>query len=146
MQGTEELPFDEYLAPFGLQLRCDRAHISSKMPYLGVQSKTEQGREVEKSVVFDSPAQRAGIDAGDEVLAIDGIRVTPGQLRDRIQDYRSGDTIQVAVFHQDQLRTCSVTLAEPRCDRYQLVAADNPSPAQEENFQGWLGVSLTAIQ
>jgi len=146
LHGTEELPFDEYLAPFGLKLRCDRTHISNKVPYLGLQSKTENGREVVKFVVSRSPAQQAGIDAGDEVLAIDGIRVAPGQLRDRIQDYRSGDTIQMAVFHQDQLRICSVTLAEPRCDRYQIVAVDNPSPAQEDNFQGWLGVSLTAIQ
>ena len=84
-------------------------------------------------------------DGGDELLAIDGIRVVPGKLDERLQDYQPNDVVQLTIFHQDQLQTCAVTLALPECDRYQIVGVKNPSPAQAKNFQGWLGVPLTAI-
>ena len=104
---------------------------------------TENGRDLIKFVEADSPAQLAGIDAGDELLAIDGIRVTAQQMGDRLKDYQSGDTIQVTVFHQDELRTQATTLADPRPSRYQLTPLKYPSPQQEKNFAGWLGVPLS---
>ncbi len=141
LYGTDELPFDEFLAPFGLQLQS----IANPKPYIGLRCKTEHGRERVTFVEAGSPAQRAGIDGGDELVAMDGIRIAPGQLDDRIQDYQPHDVVELTIFHQDQLRTCAVTVAPSRCDRYQIVAMANPSPAQAQNFQGWLGVPLTAI-
>jgi len=87
----------------------------------------------------------AGIDSGDELLAIEGWRVTADQLSDRLKDYKPGDTIKVAVFHQDELRTLPVTLATPRPSRYQIVSVETPSDAQKQNFLGWLRASLTTI-
>jgi predicted metalloprotease with PDZ domain len=141
LETTAELPFNEYLNPFGLKLQPEETEV----PYWGATVKSEQGRDIVKFVEFDSPAQQAGIDAGDELLAIDGLRVTTDQLGDRLKDYSPDDTIQFTVFHQDELRTCAVQLAAPRPSRYQLVALTHPSPAQQQNFQGWLGVPLSAV-
>ena len=74
---------------------------------------SEKGKEIIKFVEAESPAGLAGIDAEDELLALDGIRVTSEQLKERLKDYQSGDIIQVTVFHQDQLVTLPVTLARP---------------------------------
>ena len=142
IDGTEELPFNSYLEPFGLQLSDDN---EESLPYLGMRATTENGRELIKFVEADSPAQLAGIDTGDELLAIDGIRVNAQQMGDRLKDYQAGDTIQVTVFHQDELRTHSTTLAPPRPSRYQLVPLKYPSPQQEQNFAGWLGVPLSSL-
>jgi predicted metalloprotease with PDZ domain len=142
INGTEDLPFNEYLEPFGLQVVADR----EEEPYFGLKLNTENGREIVKFVEFGSPAQLAGIDAGDELLAIAGIRVTSHQLSDRLKDYQPNDTIQVTVFHQDELRTCSVTLAAPRPSKYQVIPVNNPDSAQKENFAGWLGVPLTSLR
>ena len=143
IDGTEELPFNQYLEPFGLQLIGED---EDAVPTLGVKVQTENGRELIKFVEAGTPAYLAGIDAGDELLAIDGVRVQAQQLSDRITDYQPGDTIQVTVFHQEELRTYPVTLASPRPSRYQVIPVENPSPTQEENFTGWLGVPLTAIE
>jgi predicted metalloprotease with PDZ domain len=145
LDGTDELPFDQYLSAFGLRLQAEGG-LESDAPFLGLTVKTENGREVIKFVEFASPAQKAGIDAGDELLAINGIRVTAEQLNDRLRDYKPGDAIQVAFFHQDELWSRSVTLVEPRPTRYQIVPVEFPSAKQARNFEGWLGVPLTSLK
>lgn len=143
VHGTEDLPFNEYLAPFGLQLEPVAA--SDLPPFWGATVRGEHGRELVKFVEVGSPAQRAGIDAGDELLALNGVRVSGEQLNDRLKDYRPGDTVQLAVFHLDELRVCSVTLAEPRATRYELVPMEQLTPTQQQNFEGWLGVPISDI-
>jgi predicted metalloprotease with PDZ domain len=138
LHGLEDLPFNEYLQPFGLQLVEEK----NEEPYLGVRINTENGREIIKFVEAGSPAQFAGIDAEDELLAIDGIKVG-NQLTERLKDYRADDSIQVTVFHQDELRTYSVTLAASIPSKYQLKVVENPSLTEMENFAGWLGVPLS---
>ena len=138
IDNTEDLPFDEYLQPFGLELVAE----NEEEPYLGVKASAENGREIIKFVEASSPAQIAGIDAGDELLAIDKIKVTASGLSDRLKDYQPNDTIEVTVFHQDELRTYSVTLASPRPTRYQVKPVADPSSIQQENLTGWLGASV----
>jgi predicted metalloprotease with PDZ domain len=143
VDGTEELPFNQYLEPFGLQMVGD--YEDESIPHLGVKATTENGRELIKFVEASSPSQRAGIDAGDELLAIDGIRVNAQQLSDRLKDYQPGDTIQVTVFHQEELRTYPVTLAAPRPNRYQVIPVEAPSATQKQNFERWLGVPVSTL-
>ncbi|OCR00894.1 peptidase M61 [Oscillatoriales cyanobacterium USR001] len=140
LNTTEELPFDEYFAPFGLKLAGDD---SGGLPQIGLIAGLDHGREMVKFVEAGGPAQLAGIDAGDELLAIDGFRVSAEHLSDRLKDYKVGDAIAVTVFHQDELRTCQVTLAPPRPNRYQIVKIDQPTPIQKQNFAGWLGLPLS---
>ncbi|MGB6297809.1 MAG: M61 family metallopeptidase [Rivularia sp. (in: cyanobacteria)] len=136
IHGREELPFNEYLEPFGLELVEDTA----SEPFLGIKVVSNNGKESIKFVESDSPAQIAGIDAGDELLAIDGIKVTGKQLNERLQDYQPQDTIEITVFHQDELRNYSVTLAEPRAKKYEVVPVEKPSKDQKENFIQFLGM------
>lgn len=142
INGTEELPFDEYLAGFGLHVV---SNAETGIPAIGMTLRTEGGREIVKFVETDSPAQRAAIDAGDELVAIDGLRVGSGQLDERLKDYEAGDTIEVTVFHSDELKTRSLTLAPPRATQYHLEAIEHPSTLQQQNFEGWLGASLAAV-
>jgi len=141
IDGVDELPFDEYLEPFGLRLNV----VEEAVPYLGLTVKTENNQEMIKFVEATSPAALAGVDAGDELLAIDNLRVTADQLSDRLKDYQAGDTIKLSIFHQDQLRTLPVKLVAPQPSRYQIVQVENPTQVQQQNFAGWLGTSLTSF-
>jgi predicted metalloprotease with PDZ domain len=144
LETTQDLPFDQYLEPFGLQLQAE--DVTALPPALGMMVKTEQGRELIKFVEYHSPAQQAGIDAGDELLAIDGLRVTADQLGDRLKHYQPDDVIELTIFHQDELRTCLVKLSTPSPTRYQLVAVPNPSLSQQQQFSGWLNVTIASIK
>ncbi len=61
------------------------------------------------------------------MLAIDGMRVTATGMSDRLQDYQPGDTIEVTVFHQEQLRQHQVTLTAPRPSIYLVKPVNNPT-------------------
>ncbi len=134
---TAELPFEQYLDPFGLYIKA--VTDKESIPYMGIKVHTENGQEIIKFVEADSPAADGGIDAGDELLAIDGIRVASQSLSERLKDYQIDDIIQVTVFHQDELKTLPVTLAKPQHSRYELVVKDNLSATQQYNLSGWLG-------
>jgi predicted metalloprotease with PDZ domain len=135
IETTEELPFDEYLEPFGLQLRS--VTEDEPVPYLGINVQSENGKEIIKFVEADSPAAQAGIDANDELLAINDIRVTSQQFNERLKDYQVGDNIHVTVFHQDELKTLYVTLAQSRPSRYEIVQIESASDVQQQNLSGW---------
>ncbi|GAB4228446.1 MAG: PDZ domain-containing protein [Stanieria sp.] len=134
---TADLPFAEYLEPFGLYIKP--IVEEEPVPYMGIKVQAENSQEVIKFVEANSPAARAGIDADHELLAIDGIRVTSQSLNERLKDYQVGDIIQVTVFAQDELKTLSVTLAQPQPTRYEIVRIDNISEVQQQNLSGWLG-------
>ena len=142
VDGTEELPYNQYLEPFGLELTIGE---TSETPRIGWILGTENGREMVKFVEAGSPAQLAGIDAGDELLAIAGFRVNTEQAGERLKDYQPGEAIEVTVFHQDELRTCRVTLARSRPTRYSIAPVKQPTAIQKQNFTGWLGVSLSNL-
>ncbi|MBW4658060.1 MAG: M61 family metallopeptidase [Drouetiella hepatica Uher 2000/2452] len=144
LHTTADLPFDEYLEPFGLQVQPES--LDHLPPYLGLVAKSENGKEVIKFVESGSPAAQSGIDPEDELLAIDGWRVKADQLGDRLKDYAPGDILSVTLFHQDELRTCSVILSLPRPTAYQIVPIEQPSIAQQQNFRGWLGAELAELQ
>jgi predicted metalloprotease with PDZ domain len=143
LHTTEELPFDEYLEPFGLRLQAE--DTTHHPPYLGLKAKTENGREMVKFVEAGSPAAVAGIDPDDELLAIEGLRVKADQLGDRLKDYRPGDSVSLTFFHQDELKTCTVTLGEPHPSTYRLVAFSTPTVQQGENLKGWLGATVADL-
>jgi predicted metalloprotease with PDZ domain len=138
IDGLEEFPFDKYLEPFGLQLKS--VVEEDPCPYLGMRVQAENGKQIIKFVEAGSPAGLAGIDTDDELLAINGMRVSVEQLNERLKDYQVGDIIQVTVFHQDELRTLSVQLASPQPSRYEIVRIENPSNLQKQNLVGWLGM------
>ncbi len=137
IDSTEELPFNKYLNPFGLQVKP--IIEGDNIPYLGVRVQSENDKEIIKFVEKGSPAAVEGIDPKDELLAINGIRVTAAQLNERLQDHQAGEIISVTVFHQDELKTFSVTLGKPQPSRYEVIEIENPSPLQQENLRSWLG-------
>jgi len=139
LHTTAELPFADYFQPFGLQLIPSEENDST--PYLGMRVAQENGSTMIKFVDAASPAGLAGIDAGDELLAMDGIRVNADQISDRAKDYQPGDTMTLTVFHQDELINHSITLASPQPSGYKITSIDEPSEEQKELLFGWLGVT-----
>lgn len=136
LQTTEELPLADYLEPFGLILKP--IYDEQKTPFLGLVAKDENNRTLVQTTMSGSPAHSAGIDPGDEILAIASHRVNTEQLNVRLQNYQPGDTISITIFQQDQLKTLAVTLAEPQPNSYQVKKNPKASAQQQEKLKGWL--------
>ncbi len=142
IDNTDELPFNEILEPFGLMLKVETAN---PMPYFGLTARTENGTTIIKFVETDSPAEQAGLEPGDELLALDGFKVTADQLNDRLQGYQPGDRVEITVFHQEMLCQYSAILTSPKPNLFSLCPMPQPTRPQQRLFREWLGVELTSI-
>jgi predicted metalloprotease with PDZ domain len=92
-------------------------------------------------VVAGSPASRAGLVNGDEILAIDGERVQAGELRPLIQRRPLSSTVRVAFFHGAMLKGADITLSMPEPQRYSISQVDSPTLLQRSIYESWLGTS-----
>jgi predicted metalloprotease with PDZ domain len=137
IHGVEELPFNEYLAAVGVELKPVN---TDNVPNLGIIVKSEHGREMIKSVASNSPAQLAGIDPGDELLAIDGFKISADKLIDRLKSYQVGDKVELTIFHSDRLITLPLVLAASQPDRYQLCQIEHPTDLQHQLFKAWMNL------
>jgi predicted metalloprotease with PDZ domain len=92
-----------------------------------------------RNVVPGSPAWRAGLTFGDEVVAVDDMRVNGTSVARRFSDAGPRDEVRVAFFRQDTLRTATVVLAESPERQWEFSLAFNVSPRVRAVRRGWLG-------
>ena len=131
VHGTAELPLKKLLTPFGIKLSWETA----KTPSLGIKTSSD-GDEVKLATVYDhGAAQAAGLSAGDRLLAIDGLRVTPSTLDKQLARHQPGDTLKVHVFRRDELMTFHARLDPPPDDTAKLVPVTKANALR----RAWLG-------
>lgn len=81
-------------------------------PYIGITFEGTDGGVTVIDVVADSPAEAAGLEAGDVITAINGTAVTEDTLRDTVLGFAVGDTVTVDVLRGDETLSLEVTLGE----------------------------------
>jgi putative serine protease PepD len=80
--------------------------------YLGV-TLPDDGAATFEEVVPDGPADRAGLQSGDEVTEVDGKSITTGdELREAIDAKKPGDKITLTIERDGDERTVQVTLGQ----------------------------------
>ncbi|ADG16809.1 M61 family metallopeptidase [Paraburkholderia atlantica] len=134
VRGTRDLPLDALLAPFGITLAPD-ADKNGK-PSLGV--RLRGGADCALATVHEgSAAQKAGLSAGDVLIALDGLRVTGGNIDALLARYQPGAKVEVHAFRRDELRVAQVKLDGPEVARYKLTVSDR-RPAARKALERWL--------
>lgn len=101
--------------------------------------KAEEGALV-ADVQPDTPAQKAGIQAGDVITAVNGTKVADsGELRNNVAENPPGTTVRLTVLHHGQERNVSVTL------KPLSVKTANAAPPPMGNNPSKLGLGLAPI-
>jgi predicted metalloprotease with PDZ domain len=107
--GTDDLPLAKLLAPFGVTLENQRKNVK---PSLNVRT-TRDGNDCKLANVYEGcAAHRAGLSAGDVLVALEGLRVTATNLESLLARYRVGESVTLYAFRRDELMTFVVKLAE----------------------------------
>lgn len=117
--GTADLPLARLLAPFGVKW-ADASHL--EQPSLGVRTVAAAGDCKLANVYEGGAAHRAGLSAGDLLVAIDGLRATVGSLDVLLGRYRIGDSITLLAFRRDELLTFTVVLTADAAPQVSLTA------------------------
>ena len=97
------------------------------------------GKTTVTSVLSDGPAYAAGLLAGDEILALDGRRLTASTLDARLRSLKPGQEVIITYFRRDQLRSAKITLAGKPDGRWTLRKMRDASDAQKSAYEEWLG-------
>ncbi len=106
---------------------------------LGIRARAEGGRTIVASVLRDAAAWRAGIDAGDEVVAVGGARVDGTSFDAVLRGRSAGDEVEVILVRDGRVAHKSVVLDPSRTDRVKLRANPDARPSAREAFALWLG-------
>jgi predicted metalloprotease with PDZ domain len=90
-------------------------------------------------VVLDGrPGQRAGLSAGDTLVAVDGLRVTGADADQRLRALPVGREVQVHAFRRDELLTCTLVPEAAPADVCDLCLLSDLPAAVLERRRAWL--------
>lgn len=128
--GTESLDFQHYLNYAGCRLINDPGDGG----FLG--AVFAPGKPVISAVLRDSPAWQAGLNAFDEITAIDdtGISDIPRHLETR----EPGERLRLEIRRAGRVLVAEVELIPSPLVRWRIVRTDTVTPAQETVFRKWV--------
>lgn len=124
LHSTAELPWQALLTELGLtvQLRAGEGASdtggragTATLPrsWIGVRTQASDGGVQLSFVQAGSPAEAAGLSAGDVIVAMDGLRVNQASWEKRLQQRAVGESISVYAFRRDEwlATTCRLDAA-----------------------------------
>ena len=136
VRGTAEIDYDGILSGVGLKLNDEE--VGEKQAYLGANVGETNGQLTVRSVPAGSPAYEYGLNANDQIVAIDGNRASQSFLTSYLNEKKPGDKIRFTVFRFDELRDFQVTLGGRGRLNYSITAVENPTDEQKKLYQAYL--------
>ncbi len=143
LDTTEELDYGG-LAWLGLRVRPEvaeppRAWLGlTPGPGAGATLRDDRGRLVVTAVRRGTPAEAAGINVQDEILAVGGYRVRPDQWDARLEAWKPGDTVPILVARRERLVSLDATFAAAPPRAFKVEADPAADPAASTRREDWL--------
>lgn len=136
VNGTVELPLEKLLAGLGvaMQLKVPEGGAAA----LGIRAADRDGRLKISTVIWEGSGHAAGLAAGDEIVAIDGLRADLASLNRTVSRLGPGNTLSVHLFRRDELREATVVIGRPQASEAALSIAESASATAVQLRQAWL--------
>jgi predicted metalloprotease with PDZ domain len=132
--GLQELPYDRLFATVGLRLVRRRIVI----PTTGFTTVRNFDQPPVVVVVQEgSEADRAGLEQGDQIVAVNGKTLTQ-DLDERLAELRVGDQVKLRAVGRRGAREIKITLGGQDQDEYSFADVDNMTAAQRTRRSAWL--------
>jgi predicted metalloprotease with PDZ domain len=91
-----------------------------------------------RRVYAGSSAYQQGLNAGDQIVALNNMRANRDFFDARIGEMRPGDLINLTIFRSDDLRSLLIKLGGRSGAAYRILTLENPSAEQKLIYQSWL--------
>lgn len=157
--GTSDLPLTAWFASLGIGYRLrPAANQDDQGGYLKTLKPPkptvepgwrfrQQGELLQLTQVINGgAAQRAGLAAGDCLVAVDGLKVDGDSLQRMVSDWTSERAVTVHAFRRDELMTFALSprlASDDTCDLW-LLPEEELSVAQIRRRQAWKRSSVSA--
>lgn len=141
LDSTQELPVQAALDYWGLEWKVKDSE-ASQTPHLGAEAPAADGRLVVTKVLAGSPAAQAGVSPGDELLALDGIRIPADGLKDLVESLELSTPYPLLVSRLGLIHTLQVSLRPAPFPKSSLKVKEESGPFSERRAR-WLGGDST---
>jgi predicted metalloprotease with PDZ domain len=85
-----------------------------------------------------TPASKADVSAGDEIVAIDGRRIDAANQRRRLDSLLEGQNVTLTLFRREKLMTVNLAAAVKPPDRYSIKPVKDATAAQKALYRAWV--------
>ncbi len=122
LKSTEEIDFEDYLKRMGVEVEYENSDLVD----IGIDVSFSGERVLVKSVILDRAAYKSGLNAGDEILAINGMRILKSFWDDKDKYLLAGKSYSLTINRLNQIQELNlVTDKMPRSIK-KLNAFDAP--------------------
>jgi len=146
VRGRDELEYDTALLAAGLHLDRNGERASAdqlaRPDYFGADLAEQGERLLVKRVYAGSPAYEQGLNAGDEIVALDGMRVSKEFFLARLAEKKTGEKVRLAIFRFDDLRFLEIKLGARKSGDYRIIPLTQPTAQQRKIYEAWLAAPL----
>lgn len=149
LRSTAELPLAELLKAFGVDAvpraalgdadTGGRTGAATRPAGASLGLKLRPGDLTVAHVFAGGPAQRAGISAGDTLVALDGLRLHAAQWGPRQHALVAGRDCTLSYFCGDELMAATLTPQPLPLDTWTFTLAESPSGDALARRKAWLG-------
>jgi predicted metalloprotease with PDZ domain len=151
VHGMVELPLAELLGTVGVEFNLRRSRgdkdkggkaARGDLPEVWLGARLAGSTELRLThVLTGGPAARAGLAAGDTIVAFDNLRASADCVERLLKSRAAKDAVQVHAFRRDELMTFTVELDAAPADTCWLALADGASADAIGRREAWLGTN-----
>lgn len=142
IRGVEDPPLADLLSQFGVACSLQSARDTDATKpglYLGIMLRPGQRSPVITHVLDGGPAQKAGLAAGDEVLAVNGLRVEGDNMDTHLRGAPTGKVMDIHVFRRDELMQFKLVPGPAPRDTWAMSLIEDAPEASRKRRAAWLG-------
>ncbi len=133
--GTVTPDYAKYLAYAGLKIT--NVNASNQEAALGATTANQGGKIVVTNVVRDGSAWKGGLNVNDEIIALNGFRITD-DLNKSVTGRQPSEKINLIVNRDGRLLSIDLTLEKNPNVRFKIEKMPEQSAAQQKVYQKWL--------
>lgn len=138
ISGKEPIPYEKYFAYAGIAVE---KKIDPNKPWVGLSTtKEDDGRATIKNVIPGDPAEAAGLDRNDTLIALDGRAVDVDGFAKAIDEHKPGDIVHVMILRMGEVKEFTLTIGASPYATYTLKPIEHPTDQQKAIYNGWLGI------
>jgi predicted metalloprotease with PDZ domain len=135
LETTSELDYTDALAWFGFRMTpppwAPRA-------YLGIATRTENGKTIVSGIRRGSPAAAARISLLDEIAALNGESLQPEELTQRLGRVPPGSKVTLTTKRRNETRTIEIVLPADPGHAWELSVLPAATREQSQRASAWL--------
>lgn len=133
---AKPLPLKESLAVLGVDMRFEEQEPI--LSALGLRMSTTEKDKI--AVCYtDGAAMKAGLSAGDTLVAVNSIAVSKNPFNRLFEPYKKDDVLTIHAFRRDELFETKLTLGAPTPEKVVLTLNEKMNTSTQRIHNAWIG-------